>query len=248
MTNYPNITADDWGMTPAINDGILELARQGTVRRVSMLADSPFVQHRLKELLELDSVSLGLHFDLTLKNRKDSQNPFDFGRATKLILNPLVSSEKKSQIFEKEALRQIEVLKKLGVFLNYLDGHQHLHLLPFAARGIARAMKKAQIEKVRNPYSKALWKTPKFPINLLAVLGIRPYRRQGIDSYACRYPQQESFASPEALKRFLEEAPDAEVIVHPALKDDFVEVGCQDSYREGRIREYLALSNLKGRK
>src|ERR1700716_3134304 len=34
------ITADDWGISPAVNRGVLDLARRGAVRRVSMLADA----------------------------------------------------------------------------------------------------------------------------------------------------------------------------------------------------------------
>ena len=35
-------TADDWGLSPGVNDGILRLARRGVVRRVSIMARDGF--------------------------------------------------------------------------------------------------------------------------------------------------------------------------------------------------------------
>jgi predicted glycoside hydrolase/deacetylase ChbG (UPF0249 family) len=41
--NLPLISADDWGLSPDINEGILDLARRGIVRRVSVLSSGSFV-------------------------------------------------------------------------------------------------------------------------------------------------------------------------------------------------------------
>lgn len=226
-----------------MNDGILDLAKQGIVRRVSLLADSPFLKYRLSELLECSQVETGLHFDLSLPDRRDQENPFHFKRVVQVILNPLRPPLEKVELFEAECRRQIEKLQRAGVTVSYLDGHQHLHLLPFVSKGVAKAMSRLGIRRVRNPYSSSLWVTPKFAVNLLALFGMPSYRNQEIDSYPCLYPQPQAFQSSEALKKFLA-GKDREVIVHPATRDDFTENGCTDPYREGRINEYLALKGL----
>ena len=52
MKTMAYFAADDWGLSPAINLGILELARRGWLRSVSLIANAPFLHERLDELLE----------------------------------------------------------------------------------------------------------------------------------------------------------------------------------------------------
>ncbi|OFZ33485.1 MAG: hypothetical protein A2070_14735, partial [Bdellovibrionales bacterium GWC1_52_8] len=62
------ISADDWGISRGVNEGILELIKKGVVRRVSLMADGKFLKHELAALLALQKkgqVSLGLHYNLT---------------------------------------------------------------------------------------------------------------------------------------------------------------------------------------
>ena len=62
------ITADDWGLSPSVNSGILKLAKMGLVRRVSILADGLYIAEHLEELKSIDGIKLGIHFNLTFKN------------------------------------------------------------------------------------------------------------------------------------------------------------------------------------
>jgi predicted glycoside hydrolase/deacetylase ChbG (UPF0249 family) len=65
------ITADDWGLTPAINLGILNLAQSGVVRRVSLMAWAPSVECHLNELLQVSDIELGLHLDFTAQRQSN---------------------------------------------------------------------------------------------------------------------------------------------------------------------------------
>lgn len=94
------LNADDYGLSPLFNKGILELARQGIVSSVSVMIKKDFVNPA--DFKNLDKVSVGLH--LTLK--KDG--------------SPLPEIEYQIKKFKK-------VFKKN---LLHLDSHYHLHLSP----------------------------------------------------------------------------------------------------------------------
>ncbi len=241
---YTRITADDWGMSPAVNEGILQLVEKGIVKRVSMLADAPFLEVKLSELLN-HSIECGLHFDLTLKNRKTEVNPFNAANLFSTLFDLKKTPQTKVNAFKQECLRQLEILKKHRVTVSYLDGHQHVHLLPFVATGVASAMKEFGVSTVRNPYSHRLWQTKKFAINLLSLVGIRSYKKRGIKATSCLYPQKNAHSSTEELNSFLKLSPESEFIVHPAVKNDFNEVGCEDTYRDERVQEFKSLLGLK---
>lgn len=241
---YNRITADDWGMSPAVNEGILQLVEKGIVRRVSLLSDAPYVKTKLPELLS-HSVELGLHFDLTLKNRSTSVNPFCADTLFAYLIDLRKTGKEKKEAFKKECLRQLAHLKAAGISVSYLDGHQHVHLLPFVSEGVAEALFETGIKTIRNPYSTRLWVTKKSAINVMSLLGVHSYKKRGIDSTSCLYPLKKAFESTETLNQFLKKSPESEFIVHPATRNDFNEVGCEDPYREERVREFKTLLGLK---
>lgn len=63
MVSLPKIiiTADDYGMSPRFNAGILELAREGIVTSISVMIGRKYI--RKADLLTLD-VALGLHLEI----------------------------------------------------------------------------------------------------------------------------------------------------------------------------------------
>lgn len=241
---YNRITADDWGMSPAVNEGILQLVEKGIVKRVSLLSDAPYLTTKLPELLS-HPVELGLHFDLTLKNRSKNINPFCADSLFAYLIDLRKTRKEKNKAFKKECLRQLAQLKEAGVPVSYLDGHQHVHLLPFVSEGVAEALSEAGIKTVRNPYSSRLWWTRKSAINVLSLVGIQSYRKRGIAFIPCLYPQKNAYENASTLNQFLKKSPHSEFIVHPAVRNDFKEVGCEDSYRDERVREFKSLLGLK---
>jgi len=265
LPKLEGITADDWGLSPGVNAGILKLAQQGVVKRVSMMANCPYLEDHLDELRALPDVQLGLHFNLTYGKpcQKDPNSALPLieravrgngypeggmisspGRFMLEWLNPLKDRKSQRAYVQAELSSQLEKIRKLGVHLQYLDGHHHIHLVPGLIDTLAELIQKEGIQRIRLPYDRSLWKTAQAPIVLLSLLARRRFKKNGFQLYACIYPQKGCFQDHGILRAALAKNPQAEVIVHPAEKNDLGMLEFPDSYAEARVLEYQALRML----
>jgi predicted glycoside hydrolase/deacetylase ChbG (UPF0249 family) len=234
------ITADDWGISPEVNSGILELARQGVIRRVSMMATCPYLESGLEELKKVPGIELGLHYNLTygaVRLAPGGPNRFmlDWCLGGRSRMAPLARAELK---------RQLDVLEQAGVRTQYVDGHHHIHLIPGLLRELAPEIKARGIRRVRLPFDRRLILSPKFPLVILSLLARGELKRQGFEHFPCVYPLSRWFADHGRLQASLARNLSAEVIVHPARSNDFSRLAIDDSYSEGRVLEYRALAML----
>lgn len=232
------ITADDWGISPGVNEGILALASSQVVRRVSIMAHGAFIEQGLQELLalkrSLPDLKLGLHFDLT--HQKESP-----GKVLLRWLSPFSDREALVKAARAEFEAQIARLRGLGITPDYLDGHHHIHLVPGLMEVLAEPLRNAGIRQVRLPYDPGLWFSAKFPLLLLCVLARGKIRKLGFESLPCFYPSLDELRDFAKMRVALASRPGTEVIVHPAMRSDFLELGIQDPYQAERVEEYLAL-------
>ncbi|MDR3607927.1 MAG: ChbG/HpnK family deacetylase [Oligoflexia bacterium] len=230
-------TADDWGMSPEVNQGILDLARAGIIHRVSMMARARYLSHQLKELQEIPGLELGLHFDLTFGKARPREVFFAWCGPKR--------DDRMKQATAQELRRQIDILREAGVQPVYLDGHHHIHLVPGIMDAVASELKSAGIRRVRLPYDPALWLSGLFPLNILSLIARSRLKRNGFESFPCFYPRPAHFRDLGKFRASLALHPEAEIIVHPARRDDFLALGIPDDYRNERVREYRALLMLR---
>ncbi len=254
------LTADDWGLSPGINDGILELVRKGVIRRVSLMANCEHVTYRLDELKAYTGIELGLHFNLTygkpLSKRSDTvfrhESPGRFlvrWLAGQRFPTPEAESASSEGGFASQVrfeLRlQIERLRELGVPLVYMDGHHHIHLAPGMLDEVADILQGYGIRRVRIPYDPRLWLSAKAPLNLLSLLALRAVKRWGLETAKTLYPQTSDLTPPQNLSRLLAQTPPGtEVIFHPAKTNDLHSLTFADPYTAGRVTEYEVLMRL----
>jgi predicted glycoside hydrolase/deacetylase ChbG (UPF0249 family) len=230
------ITADDWGISPGVNRGILELARLGVIRRVSMMADCPHLREGIEELKKLPGVELGLHFNLTYGSERPAP--------AKLLLEWIRGRNALAPQVREDLARQLGLLKSAGVDARYVDGHHHIHLLPGLIDEVADVLRSHGIRQVRLPYDPALWWTPKFPFLILSLLARGSLRRHGFQYLPCFYPKPSHFLDHGRMRAELSRRADAEVIVHPAESDDVRLLPIPDSYSSERVLEYRSLRML----
>lgn len=235
------VTADDWGLSPSVNDGILDLVDRGVVRRVSLMANGKYLEYRLGELLR-SPARLGLHFDLTYGG--NSPHFSSKGRLLRFLLNPVRSQLSKVSLISGELERQLGVLKSHGVRVEHLDGHHHVHIFPFVSSALREPLEKHGIDRVRLPYDKRLWQTTRFPLNVLSLLARSKFLKSGFISYPFLYPSAKDFRSEPSLALKMSSLMDTELIVHPAHSDDFDEFGVDDPLRKERVREYEFLKAM----
>lgn len=122
------ICADDFGLSPGVNRGIIEAAAAGMVSAVSCMSVAPAWEDGVKRLKLPSPPALGLHLCLTgLKSLTHNTIMPTFFKLLKLIcLNRLPKKE-----IETEIRAQIDkFIKHTGKNPAFLDGHMHVHQLP----------------------------------------------------------------------------------------------------------------------
>jgi chitin disaccharide deacetylase len=133
------ITADDLGADEGRNAGIFEAIQAGVVTRVSVLANGPALADALERLHSLKGpkVSIGVHLNLSegkplssglnLLTGLDGQ--FRKKAPTQRLLMGCGDGSLEKEV-AREMAAQTEALKKAGLPITHLDGHQHIHVFP----------------------------------------------------------------------------------------------------------------------
>jgi|GEM_PF-24044 len=121
------VCADDFGMTPGIDAGMLQLAAMGRLSAVSCLALGPAFAADAPALAGIDA-DLGVHLNLT--------EAFDAaGRTAVMPLPALIARAYTGRLdgawIDTQLARQFDAFERtLGRAPDYVDGHQHVHQLP----------------------------------------------------------------------------------------------------------------------
>jgi hypothetical protein len=153
------LCADDFGLSPAVDEGILELVRAGRLSAVSCMT-TPARWPRAAAALQahLDRIDVGLHLTLT------DQEPLGpapdlaprgrlpgLGRlAGLLLIDPAARAAALEQLD-----RQLRVFTAgLGRPPDFIDGHQHVHVLPFVRTAVVEAA--ARLGRTRPVYVRSL--------------------------------------------------------------------------------------------
>jgi len=256
LTTIPPLTADDWGMTPSINWGILDLAKRGLVSRVSMMANTRHLSIGLKHLVALKGIESGLHFNVTYGRPVgdpalersllylDSQGRYRFLPQKQIFLRWTTGRISRTDL-RRAFVTQLSLLQRKGINIKYLDSHHHFHLLPGVISCLSDLLHAAQITQVRVPYDPRLWKTKKAPINLLALLLKRELKKNGFQWVPCCYPQLKDYQEPHRLKKLIQGKSGYEVITHPSIDEDFSELEFPDVYTLHRYQEYQTITKLR---
>jgi predicted glycoside hydrolase/deacetylase ChbG (UPF0249 family) len=254
--NLPLISADDWGLSPGINEGILDLVRRGIVRRVSVLSSGSFVGYGLTELKTLPALTLGLHFSLTVgETRLGAQirnlaigGWFHLSPVRVVLLYLLASPYKRKQLAREVNLlvrEQLATLKAHAVCPKYLDGHHHIHLVPGIMEAMLPVLREVGITQVRVSWDPVRLLSRVSPVVILALRARLKWRKWGLTFLPCVYPAARDYRDEYLLRRIVERTGGYEMIVHPAARDDMSELSISDHYVGNRVREYQVLRSLE---
>jgi predicted glycoside hydrolase/deacetylase ChbG (UPF0249 family) len=240
--------ADDWGMSPGINEGILELCEGGLVRTVSILAGSPHVERGLSRLLGDGGLSFSLHLNLThgvpLSSPKEVPSLCGPGGSflpPAALLRRAAAGRLDRDEVRLETRAQIRALKRLAVPLSGVEGHHHVHLLPPVFAAAAPILLEEGLDWIRLPADRA--HVPSWA----AGAGFRLWRRfaspeaRRLRLRRALYLTAADRRSAAALDRKLLNAERLPVIVHPAKYDDLALMAHPDPLREERVEEHRTL-------
>jgi hopanoid biosynthesis associated protein HpnK len=161
------ITADDFGLHPAVNEAVEEAHRSGVLTATSLMVGAPAVQDAVRRAHALPELRVGLHLTLAdgravLPRRQipdlvDADNRFHddmVGAGWRFFALPRVRAQLAAEI-----RAQFSAFAALGLRLDHLDAHKHFHLHPTVLSLIVRIGRDFGLPAVRVPAEPGLMTT-----------------------------------------------------------------------------------------
>jgi len=144
------VNADDFGLHPDINRGVLECVDRGVVRSVSIVATGRALDWPLVvKLQQSGGVRVGMHLTLV-------GEPW-LTRATivldrwALVRELVRRGPRMAETIHAEAIAQLNRFLDHGIRPDHLDSHQHVHVLPVLWPVCVRLAEQHGITRIRLP-------------------------------------------------------------------------------------------------
>jgi len=135
------INADDMGVSQAVNNAVISLYKASAITGTSVIAVGDAFPEACRLLRDNGIKEAGVHITLTGKFKPVTfENPEIKGLLSKQGYFPrdyfFLSSKCSLGKIKKQALRaemyaQIEKVKREGLTVTHLDGHEHVHMMPW---------------------------------------------------------------------------------------------------------------------
>ena len=153
------VNADDFGISEAVNRGIVEAFDGGIVTSTSLMATGPAFEHAVELARARPGLAVGVHLVLT-EHRPLIGAP----AAASLVERDGVFAPHLAQLLVRrlrgqvslaevrlELDAQISRVRDAGIAISHVDGHQHVHVLPGIAAVVAELAARHGIRAVRYP-------------------------------------------------------------------------------------------------
>ena len=160
------VTADDFGLTPGVNRGILRAFQHGIVTSASLLVTGSAFEEAVNLARENPELDVGLHLTLVeeqaVLGREGLPSLVDetgrFPRTSSEFFRRAVLGRIRWGEVEREIAAQIARFQKTGLRLSHLNSHQHLHMFPPVfqiVRRLTRRMDNVWIRNSAGPWRKS---------------------------------------------------------------------------------------------
>jgi chitin disaccharide deacetylase len=182
------LNADDYGLTPGINQSISDLHRSGALTSATLMARADHTAAAAAYAASHSSLGVGCHVVLvdgepvlppssipSLALPSGAFRPTLGAFVRDLMRGSLLEGE-----IEIEAAAQIRRIQSLGVQVSHVDTHKHAHMFPRVLRPLLRAAHACGVRAIRNPFEPdwALKATPHAPwLRRMQVRLLRTQRR-----------------------------------------------------------------------
>jgi hopanoid biosynthesis associated protein HpnK len=232
------VNADDLGLTPGVNRGVLRAFQDGIVTSASLLVTGSAFDDAVALARQNPELDVGLHMTLVEEQAvlgrevlptlvdENGRLPRTSGEFLRRALLARISWDE----VEREIAAQIARFQNTGLRLSHLDSHQHLHMFPPVfriARRLTRGMDNVWIRNPAGPWRKSpnvrmgRW-VQRLGLNLTcvsaqALLGLRaPQMPDGMCGF-----EVSGCLTRSALEQILRKIPDGlyELICHPGEDD-----------------------------
>jgi predicted glycoside hydrolase/deacetylase ChbG (UPF0249 family) len=141
------LCADDFGITPGVSRGILDLLSLGRLSATSVMTNAPGWTDAAAGLRAFDSrAGIGLHLTFTYGaplGRAPTLAPSGAFLGLGAILKRSLSGRMPAAEVEAEIERQLMAfVEAFGRWPDFVDGHQHVHVLPGVRRPLLATLRR----------------------------------------------------------------------------------------------------------
>lgn len=228
------IVADDLGLNPAVNEGVFFAFKNGLIDGASLMANGEAFDDAIQRLKDFPGANIGAHLVLveekSLTGIKLSKNHKTF--FVKYILGLIRKDD-----IAKEMEAQIQKILKAGIKPQFINSHQHLHLLPGIMRIIISLAKRSGIfyirivnEPVFLGHGKLFRQTQLLFLNFLSKLAKNKIRKAGLkyNDYFVGFIDAGKLGEGDIKK--------AEKLAQK-YSDKIIELGCHPGHEDEGLRE-----------
>lgn len=249
------LCADDYGIAPGVNEAIRKLVLRGRLNATSAMMPAPALTPKeAKALVALNTgekrVAIGLHVTLTAPFKPMSAGFAPLRKGHFLphaaLMRAAMARSLRPELLRAEIATQLQAFADaFGHLPDFLDGHQHVHLLPQVRDAFLKVVAETaplawvrQCSRARS--GRRLRDRKALVLDVLSVGLKRKARRLGITTnpaFAGAYNFQSSESFGRIFPRFLSGLPDGGLIMcHPGFVDSTLE--SLDSLTVQREREF----------
>lgn len=141
------VIADDLGLHKSVNDGIIFLLKGGKIDGASLMANGEAFEDAVEKLKNIPSSNIGIHLNFVEEKSLVSGKLMPKNHKIFFVkyLLGLVSTE----YIREEAEVQIIKCIQAGIKPSFINGNQHLHLLPEIMNIVVNLAKKYNIPYIR---------------------------------------------------------------------------------------------------
>jgi chitin disaccharide deacetylase len=161
------VNADDWGLTPAVNRGVVRAFQDGIVTSASLLVTGSAFEEAVTLARQNPKLDVGLHLALVEERAVLGHDALPtlvdetgrFPRTSAEFIRRAVLGRISWHEVEREIAAQIALFQKTGLRLSHVNSHQHLHMFPPVfqiVRRLTRGMDNVWIRNSAGPWRKSL--------------------------------------------------------------------------------------------
>ncbi|PIR41813.1 MAG: hypothetical protein COV30_01305 [Candidatus Yanofskybacteria bacterium CG10_big_fil_rev_8_21_14_0_10_37_15] len=141
------IIADDLGLHKSVNDGIIFLLKENKIDGASLMANGEAFEDAVKQISDAGLLNVGIH--LNLVEQRSVLSGELMSKNHKLFFIKYVLGLINWGHIQKELEAQIKKCTRAGIKPAFINGNQHLHLLPGIMSMCIKLAKEYHIQYIR---------------------------------------------------------------------------------------------------
>ncbi len=167
------MNADDFGLTPGVNRGILEAHTRGILTSATLMACGAAFEDAVALARATPSLSVGCHvllvdsspllsLDQVSSFASSNSGSTRFRESIVSFACLAITKSLREDQIQAEITAQIRKLQAAGIHVSHLDSHKHTHMFPAVFRPMLRAAKACGIRAIRNPFEPLIFASTRY--------------------------------------------------------------------------------------